>query len=307
MTEVNEVYLEMCRGKSFVLSKAVAAGKSGTGKECLAAISEAKTKIETKWGAKMGAGDTQDYLKPKGFKDNKKLGAEQIVMNDTLGLHHPDLDGDDLIGNSKWVKAFQAYAAVTKYGVLILAKTPENFMVWAKSKACLKEVTGIPAGRLFVYIEHTKSDEGGIQGYICSVRRDAESINASATVKNGRGYLLWANGDYYHGDLKNGTRNGKGTNTFVSGNVYDGDWKDSKMHGKGKFTFADGSVYDGDCYYGDYNDGKRHGKGMYTWADGGVYDGDWKDDKKHGKGKHTWASGNVRHDGEWKDDKPHGK
>ena len=295
----DEDYLKMCKGKSFLLSKAVTSGKSGDSKECFAAISEVKTKIETKHGAKMGAGFTKRFLGAKGFKDNEKLGADQIVTNETLGLHHPNLDGDDLIGNSKWVKAFQAYAAATKYGVLILAKTPENFQVWAKSGACLNEVKGIPYGRLYVYIEHTEDDEGGIQGYICAVRRGAESKKASATVKNGRGYLLHANGDYYHGELKKGKKHGKGKYIRVDGDIYDGDWKDGSLHGKGKYTWSDGNVYDG-----DWKDDKMHGKGKHTWSDGAVYEGDWKDGKQHGKGKYTYSDGAV-YEGDFKDDKQH--
>ena len=159
-------------------------------------------KIELKWGAKMGAGLTEDYLRAKGFVNHQKLGAEQIITNETLCLHHSELDCDG------WVEAFQTYAAQTKYGVLILAKTPENFQYWAKSRPCLREVKGIPEGRLYVYIEHTEDDEGGLQGYICAVRSGAFT-NASATVENGRGYLIHANHTYYHGDLKNGSKHGR--------------------------------------------------------------------------------------------------
>jgi len=267
-TEIaHEEYLKMCRGKSFLLSKAVA---KESGFECLAAISEAKMKIELKWGAKMGSGDSKDYLGANGFKNNEKLGADQIIANESLCLHHGGL--------KDWVTAYQAYAAATKYGVLILAKTPENFMVWAKSKACLTEVKDIPEGRLYVYIEHTESDEGGTQGYICSIHNDAESTGASATVANGRGYLLWASGNYYHGNLKDSKMHGKGKHTWVDGTVYDGDWEDDKKHGKGKDTLIDGGIY-----YGGYKHNKRHGKGKFTWSNGAVHEGDWKDGKMQGK------------------------
>jgi len=67
---VHEEYLEMCRGKSFLLSKAVASGaecltckvaaneidkdKLSPGFKCLKEISDTKMKIELKYGAKMG-------------------------------------------------------------------------------------------------------------------------------------------------------------------------------------------------------------------------------------------------------------
>jgi len=332
MTEiVREEYLEMCRGKSFLLSKAVASGTEcltckavanetskdelSPGFKCLRAISDAKMKIELKYGAKMGAGHTKRYLRAEGFKEKTPLGADQIITNETLCLHHSELD------KNGWVEAFQTYAAQTKYGVLILAKTPENLQHWVKSGPCLREVNGIPEGRLFVYIEHTKNDEGGEQGYICDLS-SGDSNTASATVPNGRGYLLHADGEYYHGHLNKGLRHGEGKNSRANGSVYDGDWKDNKKNGKGKYTWASGAVYDGNwkddkkngkgkntwasgvVYDGDWKDDKMHGKGKYTWANGDIYDGDWKDEKKNGKGKFTWANGAV-YDGDWEDDKRH--
>jgi len=89
MTEiVREEYLEMCRGKSFLLSKAVASGtecltckavvnetdkdRLSPGFKCLRAILNTKMKIELKWGAKMGAGNTEPYLSAKGFVNHQK-------------------------------------------------------------------------------------------------------------------------------------------------------------------------------------------------------------------------------------------
>ena len=193
-------YLEMCRSKSFLLSKAVTA-KDGFA--CLQDISESKQKIEVEWGAKMGAGGTREFLEPRGFPDETPLGADQIIMNETLNLHHGQFVG------SEWVGAFGEYGNATKFGVLILAKTTENFQRWASSKACLKEVKNIPNGRLFAYIEHTEEDEGGRKGYIVHI--DAENGQGAATVKNGIGYVLWHNGDFYHGELKDGLKHGHGT------------------------------------------------------------------------------------------------
>jgi len=297
MTEiVREEYLEMCRGKSFLLSKAVASGtecltckevanetdkdKLSPGFECLRAISDAKMKIELKYGAKMGSGDTQVYLGANGFVNDRKLGAEQLISNETLCLHHSELD------KSGWVEAFQAYAAQTKYGVLILAKTPKNFQYWAKSDPCLREVNGIPNGRLYVYIEHTEDDEGGEQGYICAISSGA-SMRASATVKNGKGYIIHADGTYYHGEIKNGVRHGKGTN-FHHDDVSDCNWKDNNKNGKGKFTYKNGDVFES-----DFKDGARDGKGKHTYKSGDLYECDYKDGEVVGKGKYTYANGDV--------------
>ena len=66
----------------------------------------------------------------------------------------------------------------------------------------------MPDGRLFALID----------GYIVSV--DAQSGLASATVENGKGSVVWADGDYYVGELKGGLPHGEGTWTFADGSAY---------------------------------------------------------------------------------------
>ena len=224
-------YVELCKDKCFLASKAV------TGYKELERISIIKTKLEIHHGAKMGAGASKRYLEPNGFNDSQPLGAASIITNEDLSLHHENL------GQKKWLEAYAEYAGSTKYGVLIFAGTPENFQVWAKSEACLNEVKQIPNGRLFAYIEHTEDDEGGRQGYIVSI--DAQNHRGSATVSNGKGYAIYADGSYFHGELKDGHMNGHGTYTFVSGAKYVGDWKDDKKNGHGAYTYANGDKFEG--------------------------------------------------------------
>jgi len=283
-------YVELCKDKCFLASKAV------TGYKELERISIIKTKLEIHHGAKMGAGTSKEHLEPNGFNDSQPLGAASIITNEDLSLHH------DNLGHKRWLEAYAEYAASTKYGVLIFAGTPENFQVWAKSEACLDEVKQIPTGRLFAYIEHTEDDEGGRQGYIVHI--DAQNNKGSATVANGKGYVIYASGEYYHGELKGGHRNGYGTNNYGSGRFegdkYVGDWKDDKSNGHGTYTYASG-----DKYVGDYKDGKQNGHGTYTYASGNVYVGDWKDSKKNGHGTFTFANGD-KFEGKYQNDKKHG-
>ena len=51
---------------------------------------------------------------------------------------------------------------------------------------------------------------------------DAQSGEASATVANGKGSIVWANGGYYVGEIKGGKQHGEGTETFVDGGKYVG-------------------------------------------------------------------------------------
>jgi len=285
-------YVELCKDKCFLASKAV------TGYKELERISIIKTKLEIHHGAKMGAGTSKEHLEPNGFNDSQPLGAASIITNEDLSLHH------DNLGHKRWLEAYAEYAASTKYGVLIFAGTPENFQVWAKSEACLDEVKQIPTGRLFAYIEHTEDDEGGRQGYIVHI--DAQNGKGAATVANGKGYVIFANGSYYHGELKGGNRNGYGTNNYGSGDKYVGDWKDGNMNGHGTYTYGSGR-FEGDKYVGDWKDGKKNGHGTYTYASGSKYVGDYKDGKMNGHGTYTYADG-EKYVGDWKDDnmKGHG-
>lgn len=287
-------YLKFCRNKAFLLSKAVDPAK---GHESLALISKTKQNLEIKYGAKMGFGESQRVLEEAGFIDCTPLGAGAIVQNEELCLHHDDFQHDD------WVRAYKNYSARTKYGTLIMAVTTKNFMFWATSDACRKEVKNIASGRLFVYIEHDDDDEGGRGGYIVSV--DPLEDEGFATVGCGQGYVLYSNGSYYHGPLKNGVPHTEGDSegiyTYVSGAIYQGGWKEDKYHGEGEKAWADGQVYKG-----SWKGSQSHGYGICTYASGAVYDGYWKDNQYHGKGKYTCEEGSV-YDGEFEHGEFHGK
>jgi hypothetical protein len=55
---------------------------------------------------------------------------------------------------------------------------------------------------------------------------------------------VYANGDIYEGQWKEGKMDGEGKSTYTDGNVHEGQWKDGKQDGQGKITFADGNVYE---------------------------------------------------------------
>ena len=116
MTEiVHKEYLEMCRGKSSLLSKAIASGT-----ECLR--------------CKAVANETdKDKLSPA-FKCLKEIWDTKIENRAEMGCQDGKLDC------AEWVEAFQTYMAETKYGVLILANTLKNSQYCAISHPWLKEV-----------------------------------------------------------------------------------------------------------------------------------------------------------------------
>lgn len=58
----------------------------------------------------------------------------------------------------------------------------------------------------------------------------------SSGQREGLGRLLWADGTYYEGELKQNMMEGEGRMVQTMLGVYQGQWKNSKAHGKGVLT-----------------------------------------------------------------------
>ena len=54
-------------------------------------------------------------------------------------------------------------------------------------------------------------------------------------MKHGRGADIFANGDTYNGEYRNGKPHGKGVYTWKNGSHYEGEFKNGLKHGKGKW------------------------------------------------------------------------
>ena len=218
-------------------------------------VSKEVYEVDTLYGilmrgeAKIGYGDTAYLLAGKYTPGVPLTGACPIVTDNHLGLHDKAL--------VDWRSAYVTYAAATTIGAIILAGDAEGFSTWAKSKACRAEVADVPDGRLFALID----------GYLVAVF--AQAGIAMATVENGKGSVVWADGGYYVGEIKDGVRHGEGTMTFPDGRAkYVGQFKVGRQHGEGTWTFANGTGY-----VGQFRDGYPHGFGKATLADGTILDG----------------------------------
>lgn len=62
---------------------------------------------------------------------------------------------------------------------------------------------------------------------------------------NGKGKLVFSNGDTYVGDFKNGVFEGKGTFTSSMGWSYSGDFKNGQVDGQGTLKAKNSKVYKG--------------------------------------------------------------
>jgi hypothetical protein len=104
----------------------------------------------------------------------------------------------------------------------------------------------------------------------------------------GRGKVVFANGDVYEGEWKAGKIEGRGIYRSADGNVYEGEFKANKQEGRGIERYAHGDVYEG-----EFKAGEKEGRGIERYADGEVYEGEWKAGEKDGQGTYLYADGDI--------------
>ncbi len=84
----------------------------------------------------------------------------------------------------------------------------------------------------------------------------------------GKGTLVFDNGDKYIGDFQKGYMHGYGECFYNNGNHYIGYWSYSKHHGIGTLTYSDGTIYEG-----RFCNGLRHGRCLMFFQDRKIYNG----------------------------------
>lgn len=113
-------------------------------------------------------------------------------------------------------------------------------------------------------------------------------------IPQGRGTLLYDDGDVYEGYFLGGKFHGKGVSTRNDGNIrYDGEWRNGKFHGEGTYYYSKGDSQNRAQYKGSFFNGMRVGKGVLTWKDGTLYEGDFAENMMSGRGVMKWPCGDV--------------
>jgi hypothetical protein len=123
----------------------------------------------------------------------------------------------------------------------------------------------------------------------------------SGDCVNGKGKMVYSNGNIYEGDFVSGKPEGHGTTNFANGSIYTGQFSNGRTDGQGVFKMKDGAIYSG-----QFSQGLYHGKGKYNFPDGGIYDGNWVNGIREGQGKMTFADGGI-YDGSWVNGKREGQ
>jgi hypothetical protein len=128
-------------------------------------------------------------------------------------------------------------------------------------------------------------------------------------LPNGRGMVIYSNGDKYEGDFIDGAKDGIGKQSWtVNSNhlleSYNGRWVKGKPDTYGQFIHRGGAIYEGEFTY-ELKILRRSGKGELTLPSGDKYCGEWENDMRDGNG---WiirkVEGNlVSHLYKWKKNK----
>lgn len=113
-------------------------------------------------------------------------------------------------------------------------------------------------------------------------------------IREGCGRMISAEGDSYEGKWMGNEPEGEGTyESYSPKQKYTGIWSNGTLSGKGRACYEDGSVYEGDFYQN-----QRHGRGRIQYADGTVYEGGFKANQMEGFG--TLIGINHKYEGSWK-------
>ena len=111
---------------------------------------------------------------------------------------------------------------------------------------------------------------------------------------DGRGRIIFRNGDYFEGEFKNNKANGFGKYVNVNGEIYLGNWVNDKQEGNGELILKNGSRY-----IGEFKNGMENGKGKIIWNDSSYYEGDFVNNYFEGYGIYMKRN-KKNYIGQWK-------
>lgn len=143
--------------------------------------------------------------------------------------------------------------------------------------------------------------------------------------QEGRGSMIYTNGDVYTGEWLDNKRCGHGTIKYADGRVYEGEWDEDAMTGCGHLVYPTGDQYEGcfaknqrngvgvevtvttkEKYTGHFKSDARDGKGVLELANGVVYEGTFAAGVMSGKGNMRFLNGDS-YEGSFQNNVMHGK
>ncbi len=114
-------------------------------------------------------------------------------------------------------------------------------------------------------------------------------------IIEGKGRMIWTNGDRYEGHFLNGLFHGRGKYHWHLGGSYEGEYRLGEMQGIGTLHTANKSLYIGEFVNSEFN-----GTGIYTTANKRIYSGDFLAGNFTGQGQYSDVTG-IKHTGAFVD------
>ena len=199
--------------------------------------------VESGDGVRLGTGSTRTRL-GGALPEKVPLGEGSLLDAGLIRQHQPrECEG------AGWPRRIAKYGAMTRFGVLVMAGTAAEARAWAQSLASQLEVEPLRTGGGGVYVLF----EGHVIAHLPDER--------CATVDDGHGHVLTAEGEVYCGALRLGLYHGAGACSYVGGETFEGTFVDGLKQGRGTVTSPDGYTF-----IGEYRDGQRHGPGRIFLA-----------------------------------------
>ena len=139
-----------------------------------------------------------------------------------------------------------------------------------------------------VHDEDATDDEDTITQSVTLIPKKAAGYYGEMknNLPDGKGLMIYQNGERYEGGWRGGERHGYGIFWFATGQKYSGMWAQGKMDGEGAYMLPDGSQY-----YGEMKQNAISGKGECHYRDGSLYSGEWIEGKWQGCGVYSLPDG----------------
>lgn len=187
------------------------------------------------------------------------------------------LESHFVSGNSVSVAQLNFY----KLGVFIKEKNKitqkTNTMKTSIKAVALLMLGMFAAGTVCAQVMETKTYPDG--------SKYTGQFSDKGRLKQGRGRMVWTDGNMYEGQWMKDKPHGEGTFTFANGIVYQGHWENNVAKGHGIITMPNGCTIEGEWVeMGD-------GTGVAVWSDGTRYEGPFKGGAANGYGVKVWPNG----------------
>ena len=205
--------------------------------------------------------------------NNNKINYESIKnIENIINFKEIKFDIDENFNLLTIIQKFYTLINNDYNSILNISKNLINTknQITEKDKNFLMNLPPLPNNENLKYIEEYNSDREEMY---------YGEINPETKKRNGRGLVLYKNGNKSIGYWKEDKKTGYGIFYYLLGDCYEGNYVDDIENGFGKITYKDGEEF-----IGISKDDKIHGYGIRKYINGEKYMGSFEDKNYNGFG-----------------------